>query len=126
MNLFGTYLTHGSYGILTHVPSKQLLKADLSSRPFDRLDEGGSEALVSFVNGLPDGTTVMVGARDEASISLSAEAKMAIKSLGATRIDELAFRGGYALVGRKGGSALSETGMCWGMGGGDRESLDGE
>lgn len=68
------------------------------------------------MNALANGTMVLLGARDEASISLSAEAKTAIKSLGATRIDDLAFRGGYALVGHKGGSALSESVSVTGAG----------
>eukprot|EP00438_Fugacium_kawagutii_P034151 Skav228530 [mRNA] locus=scaffold796:328991:351330:+ [translate_table: standard] len=51
---------------------------------------------------------VLLGARDEASISLSEDAKAAIKTLGASLIDQLSFRAAYALVGVKGGTALAE------------------
>eukprot|EP00434_Breviolum_minutum_P030827 symbB.v1.2.027259.t1/scaffold2785.1/size70456/2 len=79
------------------------------SATFDTmLDEGGSGELVSYVNSIEDGTMVLVGARDEASIHLSQAAKDAIKTLGATQIDSISFRAGYGLVGVKGGSAVAE------------------
>ena len=52
---------------------------------------------------------VLVGARDEASISLSEEAKTAIKTLGATMIDGMSFRAAYALVG------VAWRGLFWGL-----------
>ncbi|CAE8635125.1 unnamed protein product [Polarella glacialis] len=57
---------------------------------------------------LENGTLVLIGAKDEASINLAAGAKAAIKSCGATQIDSLGFRGAYALVGIKGGRAQAE------------------
>eukprot|EP00913_Durusdinium_trenchii_P018386 g17271.t1 len=90
------------------------------SQTFDTmLNDNSSENLVAFIDSIPDGTIVLVGARDEASIHLSLAAKEAIKSLGATMtrgtqwscqsIDQLSFRASYALVGVKNGAKLSES-----------------
>ncbi|CAJ1356557.1 unnamed protein product [Effrenium voratum] len=68
----------------------------------------GSEALVTFVDGLSAGTIVLMGVRDEAKGNMSAAAKDAIKTLGADLIDTLVYRASYALVGVKGGHALAE------------------
>ena len=136
-----------------------------SEATFDTM-KAGSDALAVYLNGIEDGTMVLIGARDEApgifsrfltygvgrvgrgivgdmlrdmeaSINLTDTAKTAIKTCGATMIDSkalsdtvasspvlwssliclasavqniggLGFRGGYALVGIKGGAALAE------------------
>ncbi|CAJ1392982.1 unnamed protein product [Effrenium voratum] len=77
------------------------------SATFDTMKDG-SDGLAAYIDAIEDGTMVLVGARDEASINLTSTAKTAIKTLGATQIDSLSFRAGYALVGVKGGTALAE------------------
>lgn len=77
------------------------------SETFDTM-RAGSDALATYIDAIEDGTMVLIGARDEASINLTDTAKSAIKTCGATMIDGLSFRGGYALVGIKGGQALAE------------------
>ncbi|CAK9099463.1 Protein FAM3B (Cytokine-like protein 2-21) (Pancreatic-derived factor) (PANDER), partial [Durusdinium trenchii] len=68
----------------------------------------GSEALVAFMAALPSGTVVACGVKDEAMSNMSAAAKDAMKSCGATLIDSLSYRGSYALIGIKDGPALAE------------------
>ncbi|CAJ1440497.1 unnamed protein product, partial [Effrenium voratum] len=68
----------------------------------------GSDDLVSFLQGLEDGTVVLIGARDDASNNISSAAQAAVRSCGATLIESLSYRGSYALIGIKGGAALAE------------------
>eukprot|EP00438_Fugacium_kawagutii_P034803 Skav226540 [mRNA] locus=scaffold421:25060:25800:+ [translate_table: standard] len=68
----------------------------------------GAGPLVDLLQDLPDGTIVMMAAMDDASDSLSADAKAAIATLGATKIDEISYRGSYALIGVKGRAAIAE------------------
>jgi len=78
------------------------------SSVFDTHAEG-SEGLVALLDGLDLGTPVMIAAKDDAKANLTEGAKLAIESLGATKIRDLKYRGSYALVGIKGGSsALAE------------------
>lgn len=68
----------------------------------------GSEAFVSFVGALPSNRLVLLGIRDEAQSNMSSAAVSAMKQLGATKIDNLPYRGSYALIGVKDGPALAE------------------
>ena len=68
----------------------------------------GSGPLVELVNSLPTGSLVMVAAMDDASENLTAEAKAALASLGATKVDLIGYRASYALIGVKGGAAIME------------------
>lgn len=78
-----------------------------SFQAFDTMTNG-SDALVAFINTLSPGTVVMIAVMDEAAGNLSASARLAIQSLGATQIAQLAWRGSYALIGVKGGSCIAE------------------
>ncbi|CAE8674628.1 unnamed protein product [Polarella glacialis] len=79
----------------------------LTSLSFDTM-AAGSDDLAAYLESLENATLVLIGAKDEASTNLTAGAKAAIKSCGATQIDSLGLRGAYALVGIKGGSAQAE------------------
>ena len=68
----------------------------------------GSGPLTELLNSLPDGTLVLMAAMDDASESLTAEAKAAITAFGATKLGELSYRGSYALIGVKRGAAIAE------------------
>ena len=68
----------------------------------------GSDPLAKYLQDLPQGTMVMVASMDDATDNLTEEAKVAIESLGATEIRNLAYRGSYALIGVKGGAAMAE------------------
>ena len=81
----------------------------MEKRVFDTGFEGsGSAPLVDFLQTLPHGTIFMMAAMDDATDSLTEEAKAAIESLGGVDIRSLAYRGSYALIGVKGGPALAE------------------
>ena len=82
----------------------------LEKHVFDTGFEGeGSGSLTLFLQGLSDGTVVLVASMDDATDSLTEDAKMAIRSLGATEIDNLGYRGSYALIGVKGSAAIAES-----------------
>ena len=68
----------------------------------------GAGPLVDLLESLADGTIVMIAAMDDASDSLSAEAKAAIATLGGTKVDQISYRGSYALIGVKGRGAIAE------------------
>lgn len=68
-----------------------------------------SDALVSFLASIGSDKVVLFSVSDEASQALTAAAKAAIKSFGATSLlDKLGMRDSYALIGRKGAPALAE------------------
>lgn len=70
-----------------------VLKSDGSLKSSNTFDThaNGSEALVDFVNGLRQGSLVLLAIQDEAQAKLSGAAKTAISSLGATKIDSLKY-----------------------------------
>jgi hypothetical protein len=58
--------------------------------------------LVNLINSVPAGKIVAVGVCDDAQTNLTDSLKNAIKSVGSTLIDQLKFRGSWALIGKKG------------------------
>mmetsp|Transcript_31690 Transcript_31690/g.57736 ORF Transcript_31690/g.57736 Transcript_31690/m.57736 type:complete len:1635 (-) Transcript_31690:46-4950(-) len=76
----------------------------------------GSGPFTALVNSLPDGTVALVAAMDDATDSLTEEAREALASLGATRAGSISYRGSYALIGIKGGAALAEAVAAGGAG----------
>lgn len=66
-----------------------------------------SEAFMSWVNSLDDGTCVVVAVKDEASNSLTSEAKQSLISLGSRYANDIGYRDSFVLVGFKG--AISGT-----------------
>ena len=60
------------------------------------------QALVALIDSIPEGKTVALGVADDAANNISANLKNAIKTLGSTKIDNLTFRGSWAIIGRKG------------------------
>jgi len=86
-----------------------------TSSVFDT-DAAGSKALASFVASIEDGRPVLVAAADEAAANLSTVAREALKSCGAKYIDQLSWRGSYALVGVKWSAALAERVTMHGSG----------
>jgi hypothetical protein len=83
--------------------------AIVSKQVFDTGYEAeGAGPLVDLLESLADGTIVMIAAMDDASDSLTAEAKAAIAALGATKVDQISYRSSYALIGVKGRTAIAE------------------
>ena len=68
-----------------------------------------SGPLVTLLNELPEGTPVLVATMDDASESLTSEAKASIETLGATKISSISYRDSYALIAIKGQSAIAEA-----------------
>ncbi|MDR3668312.1 MAG: C25 family cysteine peptidase, partial [Ignavibacteriaceae bacterium] len=71
------------------------------------------QQLTNLINSIPAGKIVAMGVCDDAAKNYSQmdRLRIAIKSLGSTQIDQLAFRGSWALIGRKGaapGTVLEE------------------
>lgn len=58
--------------------------------------------LADYINSIPNGKIVAMGVSDDAANNITAELKNAIKTLGSTKIDQLKFRGSWALIGKKG------------------------
>jgi hypothetical protein len=63
------------------------------------------QRLADMINAIPEDKIVVIGVADDARNNLSAALKNAIKTLGSTKIDSLAFRGSWAIIGKKGASA---------------------
>lgn len=81
----------------------------VSSHSFDTGYQGeGSGPFATLIDELADGMTVLVAAKDDATDGLTQAAKLALKSLGAINVDDISYRGSYALVGIKGGQSLAE------------------
>ncbi len=59
-------------------------------------------ALVNLINSVPSGKIVAMGVSDDAANNITTALKDAIKTLGSTKIDQLGFRGSWALIGKKG------------------------
>ncbi|MCX7876364.1 MAG: C25 family cysteine peptidase [Melioribacteraceae bacterium] len=58
--------------------------------------------LGDYINSIPYGKIVALGVSDDAANNITVELKNAIKTLGSTKIDQLKFRGSWALIGKKG------------------------
>ena len=61
-------------------------------------------ALAELINNIPEGKTVVMGVSDDGQHRLISELRTAIKTLGSEVIDQLQFRGSWAIIGRKGAS----------------------
>jgi len=87
----------------------------LWSKAFDtHLDRGASHRMAEAIGGLDNGDIVAVAAADEASLNLTEEAVVALRSIGAAVDLRSKFRWGHAVVGIKGasaGAALEEAGV---------------
>ncbi len=59
-------------------------------------------ALVNLINSIPQGKIVAMGVSDDAANNITTALKDAIKTLGSTKIDQISFRGSWALIGKKG------------------------
>lgn len=59
-------------------------------------------ALVELIDSIPDGKIVAMGVSDDAANNITVALKNAIKTLGSTKIDQISFRGSWALIGKKG------------------------
>ncbi len=59
-------------------------------------------ALVNLINSIPEGKIVAMGVADDAANNITVTLKDAIKTLGSNKIDQLRFRGSWALIGKKG------------------------
>eukprot|EP00931_Biecheleriopsis_adriatica_P044550 TRINITY_DN2548_c0_g1_i2.p1 TRINITY_DN2548_c0_g1~~TRINITY_DN2548_c0_g1_i2.p1 ORF type:complete len:920 (-),score=162.36 TRINITY_DN2548_c0_g1_i2:51-2810(-) len=100
--------------LLLSTSSRGLTVVELSSalavkyvKTFDTYSD--STALVTYVDNVTEGTTLLFGAADEASEALSQAAKDALRSCGGQLQDGLQYRSSYALIGVKGGEALAEA-----------------
>ncbi len=61
-----------------------------------------SDAFAALIEGAPNGQVVAIAVKDEAQLNLTVRAKLACKSIGSTLIDQLGYRGSWAIVGAKG------------------------
>jgi len=78
------------------------------------LDEGGSQALARFLDGVPAGRIVAVSAADEASRLLGPEAVASLGRIGATGDLQDKFRWGHAILGVQGASpGTALEGLDW-------------
>ena len=68
-----------------------------------------STDLEDFLEALPSNSTILLGVSDEASSALSPRAKDLMTSCGAQQIGALTWRGSYALIGVKDGTAWAEA-----------------
>lgn len=68
------------------------------------LNQDNIKKLANLINSIPNGKIVAIGVSDDAANNITAELKNAIKTLGSTKIDNLQFRGSWALIGKKGGN----------------------
>ncbi|CAE7444785.1 unnamed protein product [Symbiodinium natans] len=68
-----------------------------------------SSSLVAYLSSVDEGSMILVGAADEASASISFEAANLLRESGATFPRPISWRSSYALIGIKGGEALSEV-----------------
>jgi len=66
------------------------------------LNPDNMRKLTDLINSIPPGKIVLMGVADDAANNISSELKNAIKTLGSTKIDQLKFRGSWALIGKKG------------------------
>jgi hypothetical protein len=76
--------------------------------------EEESARLAEFIADIPDGTIVAVAVEDEASLHLTEDAVLALRTIGAREDLRNMFRWGHALIGVKGagpGQALEATGL---------------
>jgi hypothetical protein len=62
----------------------------------------GIQQLVNLINSIPVGKIVAIGVCDDAKNNLNDSLINAIKTLGSTKIEQLAFQGSWALIGKKG------------------------
>lgn len=89
-----------------------LLKSDGSIDGLWTFDTHGKEeassALCAFLRSVANGTVVLIAVQDDASANLTLALRKAMPMIGATQFDTLSFRDSYALIGVKGGRALSE------------------
>lgn len=68
--------------------------------------------LVAMIDSIPSGKIVAMGVSNDAANNITTTLKDAIKTLGSTQIDNLTFRGSWALIGKKGttpGNVLEEV-----------------
>jgi len=76
--------------------------------------EEESTRLAEFIGGIPEGMVVAVAVGDEASLHLTEEAVLALRTMGAQEDLRGMFRWGHAVIGIKGagpGQALEATGL---------------
>ncbi|CAB9516191.1 migration-inducing and hyaluronan-binding protein [Seminavis robusta] len=93
-------------GINVAVVGTTLLGDDLVFSQVDAFDTHASESesgrFVSWVDGLPEGTCVVVVIKDEASGHLTDEARKSLELLGSKLVHSLFWRQSFLMVGRKG------------------------
>ena len=102
----GINLLDNSYfagmGIVVFEPSTMKVDTSTWFQLFD--NRPNAEALAALINDIPTGKIVVMGVSDDGQHRLIPELRTAIKTLGSTLIDQLQFRGSWAIIGRKGAS----------------------
>lgn len=89
-------------GIVVFEPSTMEVDTSTWFQLFD--NRPNAEALAALINDIPTGKIVVMGVADDGQHRLISELRTAIKTLGSTMIDQLQFRGSWAIIGRKGAS----------------------
>ena len=109
----GTNLLSNSFfpGMAIVVFDSATMKVDTSAWFALFNNKPNVQALTNLINSIPTGKIVAMGVSDDAENNITAGLKNAIKTLGSTKIDQLQFRGSWAIIGRKGaapGDVLEE------------------
>lgn len=76
-----------------------------SSRPRSSIHtatSGAADAFAALIEGTPEGQVVAIAVQDEAWQRLNDRAKRACRAIGSALIDQLGYRGSWAIVGAKG------------------------
>jgi len=105
-------LDERGYNVVVLDPASGALEARGHFDTFASEEE--STRLAEFITGIPDGRIVAVAVEDEASLHLTEEAVLALRTIGAREDLRDMFRWEHALIGVKGaepGQALEATGL---------------
>lgn len=98
-NYFFKGLTYRGYNLA-------VIDSQTGQPQFHVFDTFGSkeqvEAMVTFIESLPESTLVLIGISDEGSVNMTENAFRALESLGSALIRSIKFRDSWALIGWKG------------------------
>lgn len=79
-------------------------------RSFDTCGSRGENAdMADFLFGLGDGACIVVAIKDDATMKITSQSKLALENYGATEAFNIGFRQGYVLMGCKGQPKIKEV-----------------
>lgn len=65
--------------------------------------------MFDFLHNLPEGTCIIVAVKDDATMAINSQSKLALENYGATQAFDIGFRNGYVLMGCKGQPKIKEV-----------------